>query len=73
MLTAQWNDLSSAWGKTSEGQTVIYILETSMTCWVPPLLLLLLHGDQLGVDCLPQGQASPAGGQGGEVALRGLA
>ena len=53
-------------GKTSEGQTVIYILKAEMTFWVLPLLLLLLHGGQHGVDCLPQGQASPAGGQGGE-------
>ena len=37
-----------------------------MMCWVPPLLLLLLHGGQHGVDCLPQGQASPAGGKGGQ-------
>ena len=62
----QWNDLSRAWRKQSEGQTFSYSLKV-MTSLVPLLLLLLLHGGQHRVDCQPQG--SPAGGQAEEARL----
>ena len=63
----QWNDLSRAGRKQSEGQTFSYSLKAEMTCWVSLLLLLLLHGGQHRVDCQPQG--SPAGGQAEEARL----